>query len=240
MTFPPKRSMSAFNNPLYAVYVLHMTNRDDFRAPVIRTIAQRAGYRCSNQTCLRATIGPDGADDSASIGVAAHITAAAEGGPRYDPSLTPEERAAAENGIWLCQTCSRLVDVDVISHSVDQLREWKTLAEMRAYLGIRGFAIVVSRSFQKLEDKMPSLIAEMRDDIGSNPFIREFVILSRAWSYNGNPENPIFSYFFEDHDNLKPMLKVMQNYGAVIETTYNNTDRFEFTEDFAEYLQLPV
>lgn len=217
-----------------------MANRDDFRAPVVRTIAQRAGYRCSNQACLRPTIGPDGADDSANIGVAAHITAAAEGGPRYDPTLSPEERAAAENGIWLCQTCSRLVDVDVASHSIDQLREWKTLAEMRAYLGIRGFAIVVSRSFQRLEAKMPGLVAEMRSDIGNEPFIREFIILSKKWFYNGDPQNPIFSYFFEDHDNLKPMLKVMQNYGAIIETTHNNTDRFEFTEDFAEYLQLPV
>jgi len=129
--------------------------------------------------------------------------------------------------------------VDVTSHSIDQLREWKTLAEMRAYLGIRGFAIVVSRSFQKLEDKMPSLIAEMRCDILSAPFTREFIVASNKWSYNGDPENPIFSYYFEDHDNLKPMLKVMQNYDAIIETTYNDTDRFEFTEDFAEYLLLP-
>jgi|AntRauTorcE11898_2_1112593.scaffolds.fasta_scaffold01949_6 hypothetical protein len=217
-----------------------MANRDDFRAPVIRTIAQRAGYRCSNQTCLRPTIRPDGASDSASIGVAAHITAAAEGGPRYDPALTSEERIAAENGIWLCQTCSRLVDVDVTSHSKEQLREWKTLAEMRAYLGIRGFAIVVSRSFQKLEEKMPSLVAEMRSDIRKAPFIREFVILSKGLSYNRDPQNPIFSYYFEEHEDLKPMLKVMQNYGAIIETTHNNTDRFEFTEDFAEYLQLPA
>ncbi|MGH1330801.1 MAG: hypothetical protein ACRBBK_07965 [Paracoccaceae bacterium] len=217
-----------------------MANRDDFKAPVIRIIAQRAGYRCSNQTCLRPTIGPDGANDSSSIGVAAHITAAAVGGPRYDRSLTAEERAATENGIWLCQTCSRLVDVDVTSHSKDQLREWKTLAEMRAYLGIRGFAIVVSRSFQKLEEKMPRLVAEMRDDIASEPFIREFIIGSKKWSYNFDPENPIFSYYFEEHDNLKPMLKVMQNYDAIIETTHNNTARFEFTEDFAEYLLLPV
>lgn len=217
-----------------------MANRDDFRDPVKRTIAQRAGYRCSNQKCLRPTIGPDGADESASIGVAAHITAAAKGGPRYDPTLTAEERAATENGIWLCQTCSRLVDVDVTSHSIDQLREWKTLAEMRAYLGIRGFAIVVSRSFQKLEDKMPSLFSEMRDDIAGSPFTREFIIGSKNWSYNGDPENPIFSYHFEDHDNLKPMLKVLQNYGAIIETTCNNVDRFEFTEDFAEYLLLPI
>ena len=215
-------------------------SRDDFREAIKRTIAQRAGYRCSNQTCLRPTMGPDGDQGAASIGVASHITAAAEGGPRYDPSLTQEERAAAENGIWLCQTCSRLVDVDVASHSADQLREWKTLAEMRAYLGIRGFAIVVSRTFQKLEEKMPKLVAEMRDDISGAPFIREFIIGSIKWSYNGDPRNPIFSYYFEEHDDLKPMLKVMQNYGAVVDITYNNTDRFELTEDFVEYLQLPV
>ena len=111
---------------------------------------------------------------------------------------------------------------------------------MRAYLGIRGFSIVVSRSFQRLEGKMPRLIAEMRCDICKEPFIREFVVISKDWMYNNDPNNPIFSYFFEDHDNLKPMLKVMQNYDAIIETTYNNTDRFEFTEDFVEYLQLPV
>jgi len=216
-----------------------MANRDDFRAPVTRQIAQRAGYRCSNPTCLRPTIGPDGAEDSASIGVAAHITAAAEGGPRYDPELTPKERAAAENGIWLCQTCSRLVDVDVPSYSADQLREWKTLAEMRAYLGIRGFAIVVSRSFKKLEEKMPDLVAEMRDDIGNDPFVRELIVMSKKWTYNGDPNKPVFSYFYEDHPNLAAKMKVMQNYGAVIDFTFNNVDRFEFTEDFVEYLQLP-
>ena len=221
-------------------YESAMTNRDDFKAHVVRTIAQRAGYRCANQTCLRPTIGPDGSDKSASIGVAAHITAAAERGPRYDATLTADERASAENGIWLCQTCSRLIDSDESSHSPDQLREWKEFSEMRAYLGIRGFAIVISRSYKKLEEKMPGLIAEMKADIGGSPFIREFIIGSKRMSYNGDPQNPIFSYYFEDHDDLKPMLKVMQNYGAIIETTYNNADRFEFTEDFAEYLLLPA
>ena len=216
-----------------------MANRDDFRAPVIRNIAQRAGYRCSNPTCLCPTIGPDGAEDSASIGVAAHITAAAEGGPRYNPELTPEERAAADNGVWLCQSCSRLIDVDVPSYSASKLREWKTLAEMRAYLGIRGFSIVVSRSFEKLEEKMHELVAEMREDIGGEPFVREFIIMSKRQSYNGDPNKPIFSYYYEDHTHLKPKMKVMQNYGAVIETTFNSVDRFEFTEEFVEYLQLP-
>ncbi|TBX21181.1 hypothetical protein TK43_13285 [Roseovarius sp. JS7-11] len=133
-----------------------------------------------------------------------------------------------------------MVDADIASHSAELLREWKTMAEMRAYLGIRGFSIVVSRSYKKLEEKMPHLVAEMRNDIVKDPFIREFIVMSKKWSYNGDPENPIFTYYFETHESLRPKLKVMQNYDAIIETTYNNVDRFEFTEEFAEYLLMPV
>ncbi|MFD2855788.1 hypothetical protein ACFSZS_14860 [Seohaeicola zhoushanensis] len=87
---------------------------------------------------------------------------------------------------------------------------------------------------------MPNLVAEMRKDLSENPFIREFIVGSNRWSYNGDPNNPIFHYYFEDHDNLKPMLRVMQNYGAIIDTTHNKVDRFQLTEEFAEYLQLPI
>lgn len=215
-----------------------MNTRDDFRQPIIRQIAQRAGYRCSSPACLRPTIGPDGSGDTASIGVAAYITAAAEGGPRYDPGMTSEDRSAAENGIWLCQTCSRLIDVDMPSHPTEHLREWKTLAEMRAYLGLRGFSIAVSRSFERLEKMMPDLVAEMRTDISNSRFTRELIALSKKWSYGGQ-ERPVFNYFYEQHEELLGKLKVMENYGALVDIKFNDVYRYEITEDFVEYLQLP-
>lgn len=215
-----------------------MSTRDDFSRPVIRQIAQRAGYRCSSPTCLRPTIGPDGGGDTASIGVAAHIAAASEGGPRYDPDMSPEERSAAENGIWLCQTCSRLVDVDLPSHPAHQLREWKTLAEMRAYLGLRGFSVVVSRSFEKLEQMVPELVAEMREDLKKNQFTRELIAFSKTRGFGGQ-EKPLHAYYHEDHDDLLGKLGVMVNYGALIETTFGDIFRYEMTEDFVDYLQLP-
>ena len=49
---------------------------------------------------------------SVNVGEAAHITAAAPGGKRYDPSLTPEDRRAASNGMWLCELCAKLIDTD--------------------------------------------------------------------------------------------------------------------------------
>lgn len=66
-------------------------------------------------------------------GVAAHITAAAPKGPRYDPALTKQQRASIENGIWLCSNCAGLIDRDIAGHSVDLLRQWKRDAEKRAF-----------------------------------------------------------------------------------------------------------
>jgi tetratricopeptide (TPR) repeat protein len=65
------------------------------------------------------------------VGVAAHITAASPGGPRYDAALSGAERSAALNGIWLCQTCSKLIDSDLSRYTADLLRQWKTRAEAR-------------------------------------------------------------------------------------------------------------
>jgi len=66
------------------------------------------------------------------VGVAAHITAAAANGPRFTQTLSPEERASADNGIWLCQTCAKLVDNDETRFPPDVLFRWKLTAEEAA------------------------------------------------------------------------------------------------------------
>jgi tetratricopeptide (TPR) repeat protein len=110
-----------------------MATRDDFHAHVRSLLAKRCGYHCSNPDCRRETSGPgQDADTAVNIGVGAHITAASAGGPRYDDTLTKEQRFAASNGIWLCQTCSSLIDRDVAKYPTPLLNEWKTGAEARA------------------------------------------------------------------------------------------------------------
>lgn len=105
--------------------------RDDFTPRVRKVLAERVAVRCSR--CERTTSGPNSdPEKSVNIGVAAHITAAARGGPRYDASLSSEERKSAENGIWLCQTCAKLIDNDPELCPVEVLREWKRGAEARA------------------------------------------------------------------------------------------------------------
>src|SRR5215475_4993322 len=107
--------------------------RDDFTVATKETLAKRVGYRCSRPGCGRSTTGPQvDSEKSINVGVACHITAASPGGPRYDPALTSEERSGPDNGIWLCQTCGKLVDNDSSRYTAETLREWKLLAELAA------------------------------------------------------------------------------------------------------------
>ena len=107
--------------------------RDNFTQKTIRIIAMRSGYRCSNPDCRCVTTGPHSdSSRSINIGVAAHICAAAPGGPRYDDSQTEEHRTSPENGIWLCQTCSRFIDGDKERYTVKLLQEWKHDSEQAA------------------------------------------------------------------------------------------------------------
>ena len=115
------------------------SNRDEFASSIVRVLQERVGNRCSNPGCRCATSGPNFAPTKATrIGVAAHITAAATGGPRYDMSLSAEQRSSIENGIWLCQNCSKLVDSDPLTYPVEVLQSWKTLAENRARAELEG------------------------------------------------------------------------------------------------------
>lgn len=121
--------------------------RDDFSEEVKRTLAARAGNICSNPDCSALTSGPqDDPTKALNVGVGAHITSAASGGPRYDPSLSTEQRRHPDNGIWLCQTDAKLVDNDTSQFPTDVLRAWKTLAEHKAKNSIGRTALPTSES----------------------------------------------------------------------------------------------
>lgn len=110
-----------------------MQRRDEFKKPVLRLIADRVGHHCSNPDCRRQTSGPDSTENgSTNMGVGAHITAAATGGPRFDPQLSAAERSSPANGIWLCPECAHLIDRDVTRYTKAVLLNWKLSAEERA------------------------------------------------------------------------------------------------------------
>ncbi len=107
--------------------------RDDFNIKTKDTMAKRVGFRCSNPNCRQLTCGPQETETKViNIGIASHITAASSNGPRYNKSITKEERKSIENGIWLCQNCAKLIDSDSIRYSENIIHEWKKLSEKAA------------------------------------------------------------------------------------------------------------
>jgi UDP-N-acetylglucosamine 1-carboxyvinyltransferase len=117
--------------------------RYDFSRTVKDVLAKRVGLRCSNPWCGRPTSGPSNDTQKAvNLGVAAHITAASSGGPRYDQSLTPGQRKSQENAIWLCQFCSALIDKDPELYTVEAIRGWKRVAEEASRLKVERPAYV--------------------------------------------------------------------------------------------------
>ena len=137
--------------------------RHEFSGAVKSALAARVGNRCSNPKCRALTSGPHtDPGKNVNVGVASHITAAANGGPRYDPALSPEERASPSNGIWLCQSCGKLVDNDPVSYSVAILHNWKHRAELEAYHQVGQTAAVTPPDApEKIQAAIRSVIVEM-------------------------------------------------------------------------------
>lgn len=108
-------------------------SRDNFSGKTRSALALRAAHRCAFRGCGIATEGPSdaGASKHVSIGVAAHIEAAARGGPRYNENMTPEQRGDISNGIWLCQTHSRIIDSNAAAYPPLLLQQMKAEHEQR-------------------------------------------------------------------------------------------------------------
>jgi len=126
----------------YSAHEMSRAARDDFPDRVKRDLCDRVGALCSRPDCRIFTKGPRADSAKAkSIGRAAHIHAAAEQGPRYNPNQTHEERRSFDNGIWLCANHAGEVDDDKSRFSADELRRWKRQAEESAHARIGRSAI---------------------------------------------------------------------------------------------------
>lgn len=140
---------------------------NDFPKPVLRRVAGEVGHLCSNQACGAPTSGPSATKGVSNVGVGAHITAARPTGARYDATLTVAQRKSAENAIWLCQRCGKLVDDDSSTYSVDELVDWKTQAIDRARRALEtgkvpraGPSKAAKRHDERIFEKSDGLLSE--------------------------------------------------------------------------------
>ena len=150
------------------------TNRDDFNAKTIETLAKRVTYICSNPDCGKITVGPNSdKNKSTNVGVAAHIKAAAPKGKRYDPTMTSAERSDISNGIWLCQSCSKLIDTDENKYTVELLKSWKEIAERKSERGISSDGKIDTDIFEIAIDDILTEELEINIDSDSTVLTRK-------------------------------------------------------------------
>jgi hypothetical protein len=100
----------------------------DFSPETITLLAFRACLICNNPRCATVTAGPSDAkgDLAIKLGEAAHICAKRAGQARYDDKMSDEQRAAPENGIWLCANCHTMVDKNCgLDFPKEVLLAWK-------------------------------------------------------------------------------------------------------------------
>jgi hypothetical protein len=129
--------------------------RADFSQVVCRALANRVGLHCSNPECRAYTSGPkSNLEGAINVGVAAHIIAASQGGPRYNPNVPEKDRRSATNGIWLCQTCAKLIDNDEARYTVSLLQRWKVDAEAEAATRVGKTNLKSIRSATKAEEEL--------------------------------------------------------------------------------------
>ena len=88
----------------------------------------RSGNRCAK--CRLSLVELEQLPDTASVvGDEAHIHAQSAGGPRYDPTFTPEQLDHYDNLILLCRVDHKIIDDQVATYSADALRDMKRVHE---------------------------------------------------------------------------------------------------------------
>lgn len=107
-------------------------SRDGFSDKTKRAIALRVGGECCFPGCKAVISGPSTNPEAfINVGVAAHIYAASEGGPRFNSAMTPQQRKSAKNGILFCQNHAKIVDNDPERYTAEILLEWKLQKEKK-------------------------------------------------------------------------------------------------------------
>ncbi|MFL5626600.1 MAG: hypothetical protein ACJ788_13510, partial [Ktedonobacteraceae bacterium] len=135
------------------------------------------------------------------------------------------------NAIWLCQICAHLIDVDDPKYTVEILRKWKTIAEAGDESEAAKMAV-----FSKIEKMMPELLEEMRKDLAEYPLKREFILMKKSWRYGMVGGYLPLMYYYDTHDHLDDKITILSNHRLIVDITYNNTKRYNFTEDLVDYL----
>jgi len=124
----------------------------------------------------------------------AHICARREGGPRWDPGMSPAENRSYENLLVLCIVHADLVDQTrlVAQYDVETLREWKS-AQVAAYE--RAATASRAAGLQLTDDQVTEVVEES---------VRRVHVTVHAAFFLSGPHRGEPQQFFIGVTNLSP------------------------------------
>ena len=97
------------------------------------------------------------------------------------------------------------------------------------------------RLFLRTYEEMPVLLNEMREGLLSDPYVREFFVLSSRQISLARTTQTRWIYYDEDHPNLLDKIHILEERGFVRDvTTAGSAPIFRMTDDFAQCLLHPV
>lgn len=108
--------------------------------------AGRCAYPGCTQVCVKEATEHD---PTVPVGIAAHIIAHSDTGPRGDPDFPEAARGRYENLILLCPTHHAIVDKQPYTFTSDELRQWK--ADLEAWVRESLAAAISAVGFAELE-----------------------------------------------------------------------------------------
>ncbi|SDF94411.1 hypothetical protein SAMN05660324_1385 [Klenkia brasiliensis] len=111
-----------------------------------KVVISRSGNKCAYPDCgVVLTISPKNSGDRPkATGKVAHIAAASPGGPRYDESMTAQERGSADNLIYLCGPHHDAIDSQLEHHTRELLLTAKRRHEQAVDRAVRSALGTVS------------------------------------------------------------------------------------------------
>lgn len=100
----------------------------DYTPNTIKMLHALSGNQCYSPTCNNTFVAPD---NKTLVSKICHIEGASEKGPRFNISMTNEQRRSFPNLILLCDTCHQMIDnvKNINEYSVETLQGWKKFHE---------------------------------------------------------------------------------------------------------------
>lgn len=212
--------------------------RDDFKTTVVKTLRDRVNNLCSNPDCGNLTVEPQKTDNNKIniTGTAAHICAAAVGGPRYDESMSSEERKSINNGIWLCNHCARKIDTEPKAYTVALLKEWKKKAELKVLVNSNKPLYTETQLTKTINSKV--LESQMSGKNFGSVASNSLNSISKAVQEELRILDPRISILCNHINNeTHYIIDVVEDSEEPVNVTFKPSDSYEYREKYSKLIE---